>query len=142
MTDSVKFEDGLVSVLRVGGVSIARPAEMTRLELGLVLHGLAGTLIAEEVEAAASVNGNGVARIAAIDTSRFAGLEVEPGVQSPQGKDRKTKSDRRCLPRRKVVRRIKKGRLEVLECGHRVAVPANWKKHASRACSQCVAVAS
>lgn len=140
--DRLIIEEERVSILRSAGVNVAFPAGMSRLDLGLVLHGLAGALIRGDVEAAtsSSSNGNGVA----VPAGRFSGLEVsEPvdAVQQPQGKDRKTRADRRGMPRRKVVRRLKKQKLEILECGHKVHTPSNWKKHKARACAQCAAEA-
>ena len=131
-----------VSILRTGGVNVAVAAGMSRLELGLVLHGLAGALIRGDVAAAPAAsngNGNGASQLVAAD--RFVGLVTEK-PQSPQGSDRKTVGDRRGLPRKRVVSRTKRGKREELECGHAIEpVPSNWKKHRSRACEQCAAEA-
>jgi hypothetical protein len=143
-TMNVNLEEGKVSIVRKGGVSVACPAGMSKLELGCVLQGLAGALIADELAGASNSNGdsNGNGRAAAdpLNGDRFAGLRItEP--QSPQGTDRRTKSDRRGLPRKKVAKRSKSGKREVLECGHVIdPVPSNWKKHKSRACEACAAV--
>lgn len=137
---SVVFEESLVSIVRAQGVSIAFPASLSKAELACVLHGLAGALFQEEI---ASGSGE-LAALPEIDASAFEGLEITDPVelvQSPQGKNRLTKSDRRGLPRRKVTKRSRNGKTETLECGHKISpVPSNWKRHRSRACEQCAAV--
>jgi hypothetical protein len=127
---NVSIEVSKVSIASAGGVRIAFPSSMTELELGLVLHGMAGALISKS---AGTAPGNGAEVLGA--------EEPKAQSQSPQGKDRKTVSDRRGLPRRKVAKRSRNGKKETLECGHVISpVPSNWKKHKSRACEQCVAV--
>jgi len=111
------FEESLVSVVRSGGVSIAFPSSLSKADLACVLHGLAGALFRE-----------------AAGSGEHGALP-----QRPQ-KAYRTKRDRRGLPRKKVVERKNGGRLEVLECGHEIAVPTNWKRHESRSCEQCAPV--
>jgi hypothetical protein len=134
----VSVEVSKVSIASSGEVRIAFPASMTELELGLVLHGMAGVLISKSTGSAPAGNGR-----AENPDSRFEGLEVveRPKAQSPQGKDRKTLGDRRGLPRKKVTKRSRNGKKETLSCGHVIdPVPSNWKRHKSRACEQCAAV--
>lgn len=136
---SFTIEESLVSIVRSEGVSVAYPASLSKAELACVLHGLAGALFQAEI---ASGSGELAALPERIDASAFEGLEItEPVVQSPQGKNRLTKGDRRGLPRRKVTKRSRNGKTETLECGHKISpVPSNWKRHKSRACEQCAAV--
>jgi hypothetical protein len=140
---SVVFEESLVSIVRSEGVSIAYPSSLSKAELACVLHGLAGALFQAEI---ASGSGELAALPERNGASRFEGLEItdpaEAEIQVPQGANRRTLDDRRKWPRKKVVKRLKKGKVEVLSCGHKLAVPSNWKRHGSRACQQCALVTS
>lgn len=137
----IELEAARVAIVDHEGVRLAVPASMTKLELACVLQGLAGALLADALEdapapAPAPVNGNGNG---AAPVNRLAELEVA-APQQPQDATRRTKSDRRGLPRKKVVKRSRNGKREELECGHVVEpVPSNWKRHRSRACEQCAA---
>jgi hypothetical protein len=127
---TMKIEVSTVSIASEGDVRVAFPAGMSELELGLVLQGMGMALIRRNVDSSSG------------ERARLPGsgrrFEVDP-PQAIQGKDRKTLSDRRKLPRRKVTKRT--GRREELECGHVIEkTPSNWKKHKSRACSQCPVV--
>jgi len=134
----VNLEEGRVSIIRQGTVSVAFPVGLSKLELGCVLQGLAGLLIADELEKNTNGNGNGNGN----GHNRIAAEVAEPVVQTPQGKNRLTKFDRRGLPRKKVVKRSRDKKTETLSCGHKISVPSNWKTHGARACEQCAVVAT
>jgi hypothetical protein len=132
---NVELEEAKVSILKREGVSVAFPTGMSKLQLGLVLQTLAGALIADELEASSIANGNGAHNRIAEQVD--ADLEI-PAAQAPQGDDRLTTSDRRGMPRRRIVKRSRRGKREVLSCGHVIdPVPSNWKRHKSRACEAC-----
>jgi hypothetical protein len=149
-TNRLVIEEAKVSIISVdtphGAVRIALPVALPRGDLGFVLQGLGMRLILEDRKSDSNGNGaagngvpaNGAASFAE-HAKRFGGLEIaEPQAQSPQRDDRRTKSDRRGLPRRKVVKRNRSGKREELSCGHVIEpVPTNWKKHKSRACEAC-----
>ncbi len=139
--DALKIEVAAVSIASAGGVRVAFPSSMSKLDLGPVLQSMGMSLIRGEL--ASNENGNG-SRIT-VDTGRFGGLEIsEPKAKETQGKNRRTLVDRRCMPRRKVTgrKKVSGGTRETLECGHVLTLGSNNKRHKSRACAECAEVLS